>query len=186
MLKFLIEACVHRRIAAVFFTLVVAAFGVRAYLDTPIEAFPDVTNAQVTVITQMPGYAAPEIERLITVPVERVLELAATVPGIRKPGPGVPMLSYLDIGLPPLDPVVMSLWQARNGQLYTDLGAANQIGMWVTRRDTGTTITVAYPDNPVARESVAQYVDLMKMVFLRGAEGRADSMSSPRIPRAAV
>jgi hypothetical protein len=80
----------------------------------------------------------------------------------------------------------MSLWQARNGQLYTDLGAANQIGMWVTRRDTGTTITVAYPDNPVARESVAQYVDLMKMVFLRGAEGRADSMSSPRIPRAAV
>ncbi|MFN9155652.1 MAG: efflux RND transporter permease subunit, partial [bacterium] len=73
MLKFLIEACVHRRIAAVFFTLVVAAFGVRAYLDTPIEAFPDVTNAQVTVITQMPGYAAPEIERLITVPVERVL-----------------------------------------------------------------------------------------------------------------
>ncbi len=73
MLKFLIEACVHRRIAAVFFTAVVAAFGVRAYLDTPIEAFPDVTNAQVTVITQMPGYAAPEIERLITVPVERVL-----------------------------------------------------------------------------------------------------------------
>ena len=73
MLKFLIEACVHRRIAAVFFTAVVAAFGVRALLDTPIEAFPDVTNAQVTVITQMPGYAAPEIERLITVPVERVL-----------------------------------------------------------------------------------------------------------------
>ena len=73
MLKFLIEACVHRRVAAVFFTAVVAVFGVRAYLDTPIEAFPDVTNAQVTVITQMPGYAAPEIERLITVPVERVL-----------------------------------------------------------------------------------------------------------------
>ncbi len=73
MLKFLIEACVHRRIAAVFFTAVVAAFGIRAYLDTPIEAFPDVTNAQVTVITQMSGYAAPEIERLITVPVERVL-----------------------------------------------------------------------------------------------------------------
>jgi len=73
MLKFLIEACVHRRIAAVFFTAVVAAFGIRAYLNTPIEAFPDVTNAQVTVITQMPGYAAPEIERLITVPVERVL-----------------------------------------------------------------------------------------------------------------
>lgn len=107
---------------------------------------------------------------MANVPIERVLELAAAVPGIRKPGPGVPMLSYLDVGLPPLDPVVMGQWQARNGQLYTDLGAANQIGMWVTRRDTGTTVTVAYPDNPVARESVASYVDLMKMMFLRAAE----------------
>jgi hypothetical protein len=123
---------------------------------------------------------------MANVPIERVLELTASVPGIRKPGPGVPMLSYLDIGLPPLDPVVMGQWQARNGRLYTDLGAANQIGMWVNRRDTGTTITVAYPDNPVARESVAQYVDVVKMMYLRAAEGRADAMSSPRIPKAAV
>jgi hypothetical protein len=123
---------------------------------------------------------------LANVPIERVLELAASVPGIRKPGPGVPMLSYLDIGLPPLNPVVMGQWQDRNGTLYTDLGAANQIGMWVNRRDTGTTVTVAYPDNAVARESVAQYVDMMKVVFLRAAEGRADSVSSPRIPKATV
>jgi mycolipenoyl-CoA---2-(long-chain-fatty acyl)-trehalose mycolipenoyltransferase / long-chain-acyl-CoA---trehalose acyltransferase len=123
---------------------------------------------------------------LANVPIERVLELAASVPGIRKPGPGVPMLSYLDIGLPPLNPVVMGQWQDRNGTLYTDLGAANQIGMWVNRRDTGTTVTVAYPDNAVARESVAQYVDMMKVVYLRAAEGRADSVSSPRIPKATV
>lgn len=57
---------------------------------------------------------------LANVPIERVLELAASVPGIRKPGPGVPMLSYLDIGLPPLNPVVMGQWQDRNGTLYTD------------------------------------------------------------------
>lgn len=123
---------------------------------------------------------------LANVPIERVLELAESVPGIRKPGPGVPMLSYLDIGLPPLNPVVMGQWQNRNGVLYTNLGAANQIGMWVNRRDTGTTVTVAYPDNAIARESVAQYVHLMKMVCLRAAEGRADSVSSPRIPKATV
>lgn len=121
---------------------------------------------------------------LANIPIERVFELAENAPGIRKPGPGVPMLSYLDIGLPPLNPVVMGQWQAQNGTLYTDLGAANQIGMWVNRRDTGTTITVAYPDNADARESVAQYVDLMKMVYLRAADGRADSVSSPHIPKA--
>lgn len=123
---------------------------------------------------------------LANVPIERVFELASSVPEIRQPEPGVPMLSYLDTGLPPLNPVVMGQWQSLNGTLYTDLGAANQIGMWVNRRDTGTTITVAYPDNPVARESVAQYVDLMKMLYLRAAGGRADAMSSPRIPRATV
>jgi len=73
MLNLLIETCVHRRLAALFFTAVVAVFGIRAYLDTPIEAFPDVTNVQVQVITQMPGYAAEEVERQITVPLERAL-----------------------------------------------------------------------------------------------------------------
>ena len=92
------------------------------------------------------------------------------------------MLSYLDIGLPPLNPVVMAQWQEQDGTLFVDLGAANQIGMWVSRNDNGTTITVAYPDNAIARESVAQYVDQMKMFCLRAAEGRADSLSSPRSP----
>ncbi len=73
MLTWLIEASVHRRVAAVFITAVIAIFGLRAYLETPIEAFPDVTNAQVTVITQMPGAAPEEIERQITVPLEREL-----------------------------------------------------------------------------------------------------------------
>jgi cobalt-zinc-cadmium resistance protein CzcA len=73
MLRLFIETCVHRRMAALFATLVVAAFGLHAYLDTPIEAYPDVTNAQVTVITQLPGNAPEEIERRITVPLEREL-----------------------------------------------------------------------------------------------------------------
>jgi cobalt-zinc-cadmium resistance protein CzcA len=73
MLRLLIETCVHRRVAALFATLVVAVFGFRAYLETPIEAYPDVTNTQVTVITQFPGNAPEEIERRITVPLEREL-----------------------------------------------------------------------------------------------------------------
>src|SRR2546427_524975 len=73
MLRLLIETCVHRRVAALFATLVVAAFGLRAYLDTPIEAYPAVTNTQVTVINQLPGNAPEEIERRVTVPLEREL-----------------------------------------------------------------------------------------------------------------
>lgn len=73
MLKLLIEHCVHRRMAVLAVTVVLVVMGARAFFDTAIEAFPDVTNAQVTVITQMPGYAPEEIERQITVPLERVL-----------------------------------------------------------------------------------------------------------------
>src|SRR5436190_16046300 len=73
MLRLLIEACVHRRVAALFATFIVAAFGLHAYRETPIEAYPDVTNTQVTVITQLPGNAPEEIERRITVPLEREL-----------------------------------------------------------------------------------------------------------------
>jgi len=81
MLRLLIETCVHRRTAAIFAVAVVAVFGLRAYLLTPIEAYPDVTNTQVTVITQLPGNAPEEIERQVTVPLER--ELNGT-PGITK------------------------------------------------------------------------------------------------------
>src|SRR6185436_755943 len=73
MLNRLIEVCVHRRVAAIVTVAILAAWGVRAYLNTPIEAYPDVTNAQVTVISQMPGYAPEEIERAVTVPLERAL-----------------------------------------------------------------------------------------------------------------
>jgi len=73
MLKLLIEFCVHRRMAAIVITAVIALFGVHAYVQTPIEAYPDVTNTQVTVISLMPGYAPEEVERQVTVPLERVL-----------------------------------------------------------------------------------------------------------------
>lgn len=73
MLRILIEHCVHRRMAAIVVTCVIALFGIHAYLETPIEAYPDVTNTQVTVISLMPGYAPEEVERQVAVPLERVL-----------------------------------------------------------------------------------------------------------------
>ncbi|MBL8683097.1 MAG: CusA/CzcA family heavy metal efflux RND transporter [Myxococcales bacterium] len=42
-------------------------------LDVPVEAFPDVTNTQVQVITLAPGRAAEEVERQVTIPIEREL-----------------------------------------------------------------------------------------------------------------
>ncbi|MEP7309638.1 MAG: CusA/CzcA family heavy metal efflux RND transporter [Acidobacteriota bacterium] len=73
MLRQLIELCVRRRWPALVVTAGIAAYGVSAYLSLPVEAYPDVSNVQVVVIAQLPGQAPEEIERQVTVPIERVL-----------------------------------------------------------------------------------------------------------------
>jgi cobalt-zinc-cadmium resistance protein CzcA len=52
-----------------FMTAVLAVVGVVSYIQTPIEAFPDVTNTRARIITQWPGRSAEEIEKFITLPV---------------------------------------------------------------------------------------------------------------------
>jgi cobalt-zinc-cadmium resistance protein CzcA len=49
-LRSVIDACVHRRLPVLAVVAAIAAYGVVAYRDTAIEAFPDVTNIQVNVI----------------------------------------------------------------------------------------------------------------------------------------
>lgn len=66
----------------IFVFIMVAAligFGIRAVLNLPIEAFPDVQDVQVVVITQQPGQAPEEVERAVSLPIERAL---AGTPGV--------------------------------------------------------------------------------------------------------
>jgi heavy metal efflux system protein len=57
-----------------FFTIIATVFlmvvGIYSYLHTPIEAFPDVTNTRVQIITQWPGRSAEEVEKYVTIPLE--------------------------------------------------------------------------------------------------------------------
>ncbi len=109
---------------------------------------------------------------LAHVPFERVLELAeGKVDSIRKADPGVPMVSYLDTNLPPLSPAIMNEWERLNGRVYSDARSAYQIGIWVNRSEKETSVTIAYPDNPIARESVDKYLHAMRAVYLRVADG---------------
>ncbi len=53
-----------------FLTILAAVVGFISYQNTPIEAFPDVTNTRITIITQWPGRSAEEIEKFVTIPIE--------------------------------------------------------------------------------------------------------------------
>ena len=54
-------------------SFVLVCAGIYSYLRTPLEAFPDVTNTQIIIVTQWAGRSAEEVERFITVPSEVVL-----------------------------------------------------------------------------------------------------------------
>ena len=71
MLRSLIRFALRQRLLIVGATLLVAAAGIRAFIDLPVEAFPDVEDVRVEVISIWKGHAAEEIEKLVTLPVER-------------------------------------------------------------------------------------------------------------------
>jgi cobalt-zinc-cadmium resistance protein CzcA len=57
----------------IFLTLSIIVIGVYSYLRLPIDAFPDVTNVQVEVISRVDGLSAIEIERNVTYPIEMAM-----------------------------------------------------------------------------------------------------------------
>ena len=63
----------QKRNVVVFLALAVLFLGYKCYESLALEAYPDIANMQVRVITQVPGKAAEEVERLVTIPIEKEL-----------------------------------------------------------------------------------------------------------------
>jgi cobalt-zinc-cadmium resistance protein CzcA len=70
MIRGLIDFALKNRAMMLAASVVLFAWGVIAFRGLPIEAYPDVANNYVQIITQWPGRSAEEIERQVTVPVE--------------------------------------------------------------------------------------------------------------------
>src|SRR5215510_4605634 len=73
MIRAIIEFSLRQRLLIIALTLLLAGLGVYAFISLPIDAFPDLTNNQVNVITDAPGMAAAEIEQLVTYPIESAM-----------------------------------------------------------------------------------------------------------------
>lgn len=69
-IKSIIAFSLKRKYFILFVTLVLLVIGIITFKNMPIEAFPDVTNTEITIITQWPGRSAEEIEKFITIPIE--------------------------------------------------------------------------------------------------------------------
>lgn len=67
----IIAFALRNHILVLFLTTILFVAGVVCYMSTPIEAYPDVTNTRVRIITQWPGRSAEEVEKFVTLPIMR-------------------------------------------------------------------------------------------------------------------
>jgi hypothetical protein len=81
MIESVLRLSIERRYLVLSFIFVVIGIGVWSYQHLPIDAVPDITNVQVQINTEAPGYSPLEVEQRITFPVETALA-------------GLPNLSY--------------------------------------------------------------------------------------------
>jgi heavy metal efflux system protein len=73
MLEKLIAYTLKQKGMVIFLSLLIITFGLYSYLKLPIDAFPDVTNIQVEVVSHADGLSAVEIERNVTYPIEMAM-----------------------------------------------------------------------------------------------------------------
>lgn len=73
MIKRIVHFALHQPLFIVLGLVLFIGGGIAAFKSLPIEAFPDVTDTQVTVITLYPGRAPEEVEKQITIPIEIAL-----------------------------------------------------------------------------------------------------------------
>lgn len=70
MVKRIIFFALHQPLFLIMMALIFVAGGIIAFKSLPIEAFPDVTDTQTTVISLFPGHASEEVEKQVTIPLE--------------------------------------------------------------------------------------------------------------------
>src|SRR5947199_3080213 len=73
MIAKLLRLALTQRFLSVVLGVGLVALGVWAFMQLSVEAYPDISDTQVVVITLYPGHAAEEIEQQVSVPIERAL-----------------------------------------------------------------------------------------------------------------
>ena len=76
------------------------------------------------------------------------------------------MVSFLDFRKIP----IAALWEETNFGAYGDNLSHGGINIWINRHAAKTTVTISFPDNPTARDSVDRYISALTQAFAGVAE----------------
>src|ERR1039457_3966144 len=70
MIHRIVQASLRQRFLVLMLTGFIMVAGIISFQRMPVDAYPDLSPPQVELITQWPGHAAEEVERLVTLPLE--------------------------------------------------------------------------------------------------------------------
>jgi len=73
MLDYLIQFAIRRRVLIMVAALALSGLGIWNFTKLPIDAVPDITNVQVMINTEAPGYTPQEVEQRVTFPIETAM-----------------------------------------------------------------------------------------------------------------
>src|SRR5664279_3616769 len=79
MIATLLRLALHQRFLSIVMGLALVGLGLWAFNQLSIEAYPDISDTQVVIISLYPGHAAEEIEQQVSVPIERALNSVPSV-----------------------------------------------------------------------------------------------------------
>ena len=68
MIRVLVDFALNNRFVVLGMAMLLFIWGAISFHNLPVEAYPDVANTWVQVITQCPGRAAEEVEQQVTIP----------------------------------------------------------------------------------------------------------------------
>ena len=69
----LVQIALRQKFIVLLFSALLVGVGAWSFSRLPVDAYPDLSPPMVEITTQWPGHAAEEVERLITVPLEVVM-----------------------------------------------------------------------------------------------------------------
>jgi cobalt-zinc-cadmium resistance protein CzcA len=128
MIRRVVDFALNNRLLVVAFALLLFAWGIVSFHNLPIEAYPDVADNYVEIITQWPGISAEQIEQQVTIPLETAMN---GIPGV------VHLRSFSLFGLSDLKLIFSdetdNAWNRervleRMGQVTLPLGVVPQMG----------------------------------------------------------
>ena len=70
MIRKIVDFALNNRFVVIAAALMVIFAGILAFHDMPVEAYPDIGDNYVTIISQWPGRSAEEVEQQVTIPIE--------------------------------------------------------------------------------------------------------------------